>query len=409
MSYASTALTKKTTILTLQKMKSDKQKFVTVALYDAPMAAMAERSGVEVILVGDSLGMTVLGFDSTIPVTMENMIYHIAAVSRGSKNCLIMGDMPFMSYATTEDALHNAARLMQAGAHMVKLEGGDWLSDTVSKLSDRGIPVCAHIGLTPQSVNKFGGFRVQGRSEHDARKLKHDAKALERAGADILLLECVPAELTAEISAQIAIPTIGIGAGNGTFNWGDGTIKSYQVNVDSTITYNGNLTTGYAANPNASSTLNLGELAFSGGVIWDDMTVNGNLNLASSNDVLDFWNTVSKLRPNGDGEVTGAIELINVTGTLSGQFDTVLGPQADSRFFQFYDTGPTAIPNGTAADALRRNTGYLDYRAGDGIYFVYKISGAVPEPGTAGLLLLGALMIKGVRAYRMGARKFENS
>ncbi|WP_096085446.1 3-methyl-2-oxobutanoate hydroxymethyltransferase [Agaribacterium haliotis] len=213
MAYASTSLDKKTSILTLQKMKQEGQKFVTVALYDAPMAAMAQHSGVEVLLVGDSLGMTVLGFDSTVPVTMEHMIYHVEAVSRGSDKCLIMGDLPFMSYATVDDAMRNASRLMQAGAHMVKLEGGSWCADIVSKLSDRGIPVCAHIGLTPQSVNKFGGFRVQGRDEQGARKLMHDAKVLEKAGADILLLECVPAALAKEITEQMSIPTIGIGAG----------------------------------------------------------------------------------------------------------------------------------------------------------------------------------------------------
>lgn len=207
---------KQTTILTLKRLKEAGEKFVSVSLYDAPMAAMADQCGVEVILVGDSLGMTVLGFDSTIPVTMENMIYHIEAVSRGNRNCLIMGDLPFMSYASTEQAMENATRVMQAGAHMVKIEGGEWLSDTVQKLTDRGIPVCAHIGLTPQFVHKFGGFRVQGRDEKSARKLLHDAKILERAGADILLLECVPESLAAEITKELSIPTIGIGAGSAT-------------------------------------------------------------------------------------------------------------------------------------------------------------------------------------------------
>lgn len=221
MSYANTeesnsALTKKVTTLSLKKKKESGEKFVTVSLYDAPMAAMAEQCGVEVLLVGDSLGMTVLGFDSTVPVTMEHMIYHIEAVSRGSHNCLIMGDLPFMSYATLEQAMLNATRVMQAGAHMVKLEGGDWLSDTVQKLSDRGIPVCAHIGLTPQFVNKLGGFRVQGRDEKDARKLIHDAKVLERAGAELIVLECVPESLASAITKELSIPTIGIGAGPNT-------------------------------------------------------------------------------------------------------------------------------------------------------------------------------------------------
>ncbi len=209
-------LKKKISILTLRKMKEQGEKFVTVALYDAPMAAMAEQSGVEVVLVGDSLGMTVLGFDSTIPVTMEHMIYHVEAVSRGNNKSLIMGDLPFMAYATTEQAMTNAARIMQAGAHMVKLEGGEWLCDTVNRLADRGIPVCAHIGLTPQSVNKLGGFRVQGRDEKSSRRLIHDAKLLERAGADLLVLECVPADLAKAITNELTIPTIGIGAGTYT-------------------------------------------------------------------------------------------------------------------------------------------------------------------------------------------------
>lgn len=219
MSYGNTensGLKKKVSVLTLRKFKEQKQKFASVSLYDAPMAAMAEHCGVEVLLVGDSLGMTVLGFDSTVPVTMEHMIYHIEAVSRGSQNCLIMGDLPFMSYATMDQAMVNATRVMQAGAHMVKLEGGEWLSDTVSRLSDRGIPVCAHIGLTPQFVNKLGGFRVQGRDEKSARTLLHDAKVLERAGADMIVLECVPADLGKKITEELSIPTIGIGAGTDT-------------------------------------------------------------------------------------------------------------------------------------------------------------------------------------------------
>ncbi len=212
----SKTLTKPVTILTLKKMKAAGEKFVTVSLYDAPMAAMAQKTGVEVVLVGDSLGMTVLGYDSTLPVTMEQMIYHIEAVARGNKNSLIMGDLPFMTYATPEQALENSARVMRAGAHMVKIEGGEWLAETVRMLSERGIPVCAHIGLTPQSVNKFGGFRVQGRTEEQARTLTEDAKILEEAGADILLLECVPASLGSDITQKLNIPTIGIGAGKDT-------------------------------------------------------------------------------------------------------------------------------------------------------------------------------------------------
>lgn len=210
------ALTKPVTINTLYKLKNSSEKFVVISLYDAHMAAMAQKCGVEVVLIGDSLGMTVLGYDSTIPVTMEQMIYHVEAVARGNKKSLIVGDLPFMTYATPEDALRNCARIMQAGAHMVKLEGGAWLAETVSMLAERGIPVCAHLGLTPQSVNKFGGFRVQGRSQEDADKILADAKLLAEAGADLLVLECVPAELGAAITRSIPIPTIGIGAGRDT-------------------------------------------------------------------------------------------------------------------------------------------------------------------------------------------------
>lgn len=213
---STTALTKAVTINTLRKLKGTGEKFVVIALYDAHMAAMAQRCGVEVVLVGDSLGMTVLGYDSTIPVTMEHMIYHVEAVARGNKKSLVIGDLPFMTYATPEDAMHNATRIMQAGAQMVKLEGGEWLVETVRMLSERGIPVCAHLGLTPQSVNKFGGFRVQGREQAQADKILADAKLLADAGADLLVLECVPTALAARITAAIPIPTIGIGAGKET-------------------------------------------------------------------------------------------------------------------------------------------------------------------------------------------------
>jgi 3-methyl-2-oxobutanoate hydroxymethyltransferase len=212
-STSDTALTKNVTINTLHKLKSSSEKFVVISLYDAHMAAMAQRCGVEVVLIGDSLGMTVLGYDSTIPVTMEQMIYHVEAVARGNKKSLIIGDLPFMTYATPDDAMRNCMRIMQAGAHMVKLEGGAWLADTVRMLTERGVPVCAHLGLTPQSVNKFGGFRVQGRDQESADKILSDAKLLAEAGADLLVLECIPAALGAQITREIPIPTIGIGAG----------------------------------------------------------------------------------------------------------------------------------------------------------------------------------------------------
>jgi len=209
-------LEKNISIKSLQNLKAKQEKFVTVALYDAPMAAMAERCGVQAVLVGDSLGMTVLGYKDTLPVTMEHMIYHVEAVARGNHKSLIIGDLPFMTYATPQQAMKNATRVMQAGANMVKLEGGRWLEETVSMLSERGIPVCAHLGLTPQSVNKFGGFRVQGREKHQANTIAEDAYRLTEAGADLLVLECVPAKLAATITSTIAIPTIGIGAGRNT-------------------------------------------------------------------------------------------------------------------------------------------------------------------------------------------------
>lgn len=161
MTYANVeALSKQVTIKTLYSRKHSGERFAVIALYDAPMAAMAAKCGAEAVLVGDSLGMTVLGYSSTLPVTMEHMLYHVEAVARGNQHSLIIGDLPFMTYATPEQALTNAARIMRAGAQMVKLEGGEWLASTVRMLSERGIPVCAHLGLTPQSVNKFGGFRV---------------------------------------------------------------------------------------------------------------------------------------------------------------------------------------------------------------------------------------------------------
>jgi len=209
-------LEKAITVKTLAKLKAERDKFVMVALYDAPMAAMAQKCGVHAVLVGDSLGMTVLGYQSTIPVTMEQMIYHVEAVARGNHKSLIIADLPFMTYATPTDALKNATRLMQAGAQMIKLEGGQWLAETVTMLAERGIPVCAHLGLTPQSVNKFGGFRVQGREPEQADEIAADARLLAEAGADLLVLECVPQALAKRITQDIAIPTVGIGAGRDT-------------------------------------------------------------------------------------------------------------------------------------------------------------------------------------------------
>ncbi len=207
---------KPVTIRTLNSMKREQRRFVCVTAYDASFARIAANAGIEAILVGDSLGMVLQGHDSTIPVTIADMAYHIRCVARGATSALVIGDMPFMSYATPEAMLNNAATLMQAGAHVVKLEGGRWLAPGVALLHERGIPVCGHIGLTPQSVNSFGGFVVQGRAPEDAHRILEDALALEKAGAVLLVIECVPRELAAEITARLAIPVIGIGAGPAT-------------------------------------------------------------------------------------------------------------------------------------------------------------------------------------------------
>lgn len=204
------------TTTTLAKMKRDRQKFSVLTAYDASFAALLEAAGVEVILVGDSLGMVVQGQTTTVPVTMDDMIYHTRMVARGCHTPLLMADMPFASYTTIEQGIRNAARLMQeGGAHMVKLEGGGWLTETVRQLSRHGIPVCAHLGLLPQSVHKLGGYKVQGREEAAARQIIDEALALQDAGADVALVECIPAELGARLAEALTIPLIGIGAGAG--------------------------------------------------------------------------------------------------------------------------------------------------------------------------------------------------
>lgn len=204
------------TLNTLRDMKRVGEKFACLTAYDASFARLIDDAGVEVILVGDSLGMVVQGRETTLPVTVEDIVYHSRCVARGRSRALLMVDMPFMSYATPEQALRNAARLMQeGGAHMVKLEGGAVQADIVRQLTERGIPVCAHLGLQPQSVHKLGGYRVQGREASAAQVMRDDARALQAAGADMLLLECVPAVLAAEITLASEIPVIGIGAGVG--------------------------------------------------------------------------------------------------------------------------------------------------------------------------------------------------
>jgi len=206
----------KTTINTLHQCKQNKQKFAVVTAYDATFSHLASSAGIEVLLVGDSLGMVLQGQESTVPVTLEHMCYHTQAVKQGNQGALIMADLPFMSYATPEQAIDSAALLMQSGAQMVKLEGGAWLVDTVAMLSERGIPVCSHLGLTPQYVHKFGGYKVQGRDEAAAKQMLSDAKAMEQAGADMLLLECVPSDLAKQLTKSVSIPVIGIGAGSDT-------------------------------------------------------------------------------------------------------------------------------------------------------------------------------------------------
>lgn len=202
------------TLTQLRKIKEQGEKITCLTAYDASFAHLLDEAGIEILLVGDSLGMVVQGHDSTLPVTVDNMIYHCQQVHRSNKQALLVVDMPFMSYAIPETALENAARLMAEGqAQVVKLEGGSWLVETVQLLTERGIPVCAHLGLTPQSVHQLGGYRVQGRDEIVAERLHNDAMALEAAGASLLVLECVPAKLAAEITASLEIPVIGIGAG----------------------------------------------------------------------------------------------------------------------------------------------------------------------------------------------------
>ena len=204
------------TVSTLLGLKQKGEKIAMLTAYDATFAQAACQAGVEVLLVGDSLGMVLQGHDSTLPVSLADMAYHTAAVKRGNQGALILADLPFMAYATLEQTFASCAALMQAGAHMVKLEGAAWLAEPIRQLAERGVPVCAHLGLTPQAVNVFGGYKVQGRGDAAARQLRADAMALEQAGAAMLLLECVPSELAAEITQAVKIPVIGIGAGSAT-------------------------------------------------------------------------------------------------------------------------------------------------------------------------------------------------
>jgi 3-methyl-2-oxobutanoate hydroxymethyltransferase len=204
------------TLATLQEMKAQRRKIVSLTCYDASFTQVLEAAGVDAFIVGDSLGMVLKGYESTVAVTMADMIYHAASVARVGRHALRVVDLPFMSYATPELALGNAARLMrEGGAHVVKLEGGREMAGVVGHLVRHSIPVCGHVGLLPQSVHKLGGYRVQGRDSAGAEAVLSDARALESAGAALLVIECVPAELAARVSAAVSIPTIGIGAGPG--------------------------------------------------------------------------------------------------------------------------------------------------------------------------------------------------
>lgn len=199
---------------TLLRLKESGEKISCVTSYDASFTSLLEDAGVEVVLVGDSLGMVLQGHDSTLPVTMDDMVYHSSCVARAGRSALRIVDMPFMSYSRVDQALDNAARLMgEGGAHMVKLEGGDPASGIVRALTAQGVPVCAHLGLTPQSVHQLGGYRVQGREAESAQRLRDDALLLQEAGASALVLECIPAALARQVSESLQIPTIGIGAG----------------------------------------------------------------------------------------------------------------------------------------------------------------------------------------------------
>ncbi|WP_274570811.1 3-methyl-2-oxobutanoate hydroxymethyltransferase [Neisseria leonii] len=202
------------TVNTLNKMKAEGEKIAMLTCYEASFAALMNDAGVDVLLVGDSLGMAVQGKSSTLPVSLQEMCYHTAAVARGNRRAMIVADLPFGAYQMSkEQAFAASAELMAAGAHMVKLEGGAFMAETTGFLQMRGIPVCAHIGLTPQSVHAFGGYKVQGKGGAAAQALLADARAHEAAGAAVVLMECVPAELGAEVTRSLSCPTIGIGAG----------------------------------------------------------------------------------------------------------------------------------------------------------------------------------------------------
>jgi 3-methyl-2-oxobutanoate hydroxymethyltransferase len=205
---------KPVTITTLREMKRSGEKIACLTAYDFSFASLLDRAGVDLVMVGDSLGMTMQGHESTLPVSTTDMEYHTRCVARGVKRAIIVSDLPFLGYQINrEQAFTNAGRLLQHGAHVAKLEGGAAMADTVRFLVERGVPVCGHLGLTPQSINQFGGFRVQGKTSDAAETIRRDARALQDAGASMIVLEAVPASLAAAITRDLDIPTIGIGAG----------------------------------------------------------------------------------------------------------------------------------------------------------------------------------------------------
>jgi 3-methyl-2-oxobutanoate hydroxymethyltransferase len=209
----SSARRKTVTIPVVLALHGSGEKITMLTCYDASFAALMDRCGVEILLVGDSLGMVCQGHNSTLSVSVADLVYHTASVARGNRTALLVADMPFGSYATPESAFNHAVQLMQAGAQMVKLEGGAWLAETVRFLTQRAVPVCAHLGLTPQSVHQLGGYKVQGKTVQAAEQLKTDALALQAAGASMLVLEAIPSTLAKEMTDLLAIPIIGIGAG----------------------------------------------------------------------------------------------------------------------------------------------------------------------------------------------------
>ena len=210
---AKAVVSKAVTVNTLATLRNAGEKITMLTCYDASFASLMDRCGIEILLIGDSLGMVCAGHQSTLPVTMTDIVYHTASVARGAKNAMIVADLPFGAYGTPETAYANAVLAMQAGAHMVKIEGGAWLADTIKFLTDRGVPVCAHLGLTPQSVHQLGGYKVQGKTTESADLLKADALKIQAAGASIVVLEAIPSALGKEVTELLSIPTIGIGAG----------------------------------------------------------------------------------------------------------------------------------------------------------------------------------------------------